>query len=595
MPPCDFFLLSDGATTWGEDNWPVLAGLLRAAAAGPLFAYTTGMAGTEGRLLARLAEQSGGAVFSVVGDAEIARASTAHRFRPWRLAHVEAAGGSDLLVAGRPQFVFPDQQLLVVGRGTPDPDHAEVVLTLTRDKETRQVRTKIDRVLASELAARAYGQVAVGQLEDLADANEPVARSYARHFRVTGRTCSLLMLDTEADYARFQIKPEEEDAYAVKVMPASEVVSKALEELSVGVGNPKSAFMAWFRNLTEKSGPRFALPSSLEIALRAMPEASFVIVPRPLRCKVHNASRTCRRASASNSRPGGRTTTPSPPRPSGAWKRWAPTTPCGRSARWSRTSRATRPSPAASPRPAMAWGLGEHGYHLFRRAGAARTYDPTIYYGMARCLEETGHGDLAMVYYELVCGGQWEGRFGDVLLIASDDYLRFLRRAAGDRQTGTLGDFARTRLKTFAPAAPLEEADLVVVIAWNTDGTDVDLHVTEPGGEECYYRNRQTATGGQLSCDVTTGYGPERYVLRRAAPGTYYIRTHYFASDANRASTRTTVYATIYEGWGTKHEKVTRKAVDLSGRSEMQDLAKIVVADPSDGKNDPRKDPLAAR
>ena len=434
------------------------------------------------------------------------------------MAHVEAAGGSDLLVAGRPQFVFPDQQLLVVGRGTPDPDHAEVVLTLTRDKETRQVRTKIDRVLASELAARAYGQVAVGQLEDLADANEPVARSYARHFRVTGRTCSLLMLDTEADYARFQIKPEEEDAYAVKVMPASEVVSKALEELSVGVGNPKSAFMAWFRNLTEKSGPRLALPSSLEIALRAMPEASFVIVPRPLRCKVHNAQGlppSVREQLAAGRADYDALTAEA--------QRRLETLGADDALRALSSLVEDQPGDTAIARgvasAAMAWGLGEHGYHLFRRAGAARAYDPTIYYGMARCLEETGHGDLAMVYYELVCGGQWEGRFGDVLLIASDDYLRFLRRAAGDRQTGALGDFARTRLKTFAPAAPLEEADLVVVIAWNTDGTDVDLHVTEPGGEECYYRNRQTATGGQLSCDVTTGYGPERYVLRRAAPG----------------------------------------------------------------------------
>ena len=82
---CDFFLLSDGAATWGEDNWSVLAGKLRAASAGPLFAYNTGMSGTEGRLLAHLAEQSGGAVFSVVGEAEIDHAATAHRFRPWRL------------------------------------------------------------------------------------------------------------------------------------------------------------------------------------------------------------------------------------------------------------------------------------------------------------------------------------------------------------------------------------------------------------------------------------------------------------------------------------------------------------------------------
>ena len=81
-----------------------------------LFAYRTGLAGGDPRLLAYLAEQTGGAVFSLVGEAEIAAASVAHRNRPWRLTGIEMAGGHDLLVAGRPQYVFPGQQLLVVGR-----------------------------------------------------------------------------------------------------------------------------------------------------------------------------------------------------------------------------------------------------------------------------------------------------------------------------------------------------------------------------------------------------------------------------------------------------------------------------------------------
>ena len=81
---------------------------------GSLFAYRTGLAGGDPRLLAYLAEQTGGAVFSLVGEAEIASASVAHRNRPWRLTGIEMAGGHDLLVAGRPQYVFPGQQLLVV-------------------------------------------------------------------------------------------------------------------------------------------------------------------------------------------------------------------------------------------------------------------------------------------------------------------------------------------------------------------------------------------------------------------------------------------------------------------------------------------------
>ena len=123
----------------------------------------------------------------------------------------------------------------------------------------------------------------------------------------------------------------------------------------------------------------------------------------------------------------------------------------------------------------------------------------------------------------------------------------------------------------------MDQADLLVMIAWSTDGTDVDLHVTEPTGEECYYKYPETKTGGRLTQDVTTGFGPEMYLLKKAHAGKYVIRAQYYASDANRTETRMKVYATIYEGWGTKDERVTRKVVTLLEGEEMQEIATITL------------------
>ena len=111
-----------------------------------------------------------------------------------------------------------------------------------------------------------------------------------------------------------------------------------------------------------------------------------------------------------------------------------------------------------------------------------------------------------------------------------------------------------------------DTADVAALIFWNTDGTDVDLHVIEPSGEECFYQHTQTASGGHISRDVTTGYGPELYLLPKAPAGSYRVSAHYFATDANRASTRTKVLALIYEGWGTQDEKATVKALALTGQ-----------------------------
>ena len=593
--PPDLFLLSDGAATWGEDRWPLLAAGLkgpsppaplpqgeRGARSGPLFAYQTGMAGGDVRLLAHLVEQTGGAVFAVLGEAQVARASTAHRTLPWRLTGVEMAGGHDLLLAGRPQFVFPHQELLLVGRCEPKLAGTEVVFTLRRGQATERVSVKMDRVLGSELAERTYGQVAVGQLEDLAEAARPIATAYARHFRVTGQTCSLLMLESEQDYARFQIKPEE-DAFVVQDRPASAVVAKAVAGVGKALGDPKAAFLAWFRGLEQNSGVHFDLPASLGVALEGLPGEAFAVAVPPLRCKV-------------------RTRQELPENVRQLWTLGPPDYESLATESQRRLERygaddalravsslvEDRPGDAALARDiaftAMHWGLPAQAYHLLRRAATARTFEPISFLALAHCLEQAGNADLAIVYYELACGGRWDGRFGDFHNIAQFDYCRFLRRLADGRLHAALGGYARARLATLTAAQVRDTADLVALIFWNTDGTDVDLHVTEPGGEECYYQHRQTASGGQLSQDVTTGYGPEIYILPRAPAGAYSVRAHYFSADANRASTRTKVFALIYRGWGTQEEQVTGKALLLGGRSEMHELANVLIGGPG-GRN----------
>jgi uncharacterized protein YfaP (DUF2135 family) len=154
--------------------------------------------------------------------------------------------------------------------------------------------------------------------------------------------------------------------------------------------------------------------------------------------------------------------------------------------------------------------------------------------------------------------------------------VHLLRRIAAGQLSTSLRDFALRRLeeleKEFRPA----KADLVVMITWNTDNTDVDLHVFEPTGEECFYSNRTTKIGGEITQDVTRGYGPEMYVLPKAAPGKYRIQAHYYASDRNRASARSKVQALIFEDWGTPSQKVHDKVITLEIGKDKHDLAEIV-------------------
>ncbi|WP_334125258.1 VIT domain-containing protein [Empedobacter brevis] len=88
--------------------------------------------------------------------------------------------------------------------------------------------------------------------------------------------------------------------------------------------------------------------------------------------------------------------------------------------------------------------------------------------------------------------------------------------------------------------------DIRVVMNWNKDMTDIDLWVTDPNGEKCFYGHRTTAIGGRMSEDVTQGFGPEQFMLKKAIKGKYKIETNFFAERQMSISGPTTISAEIY-------------------------------------------------
>lgn len=548
----DLFLLSDGAVTWGEQDWPALAEIARSAAPGRLFAYSASHGG-PGPLLSRLAGSSGGAALCVASEAEISLAATAHRTAAWRLEGVSMDGATDLLLAGRPEYLFPGQEVLLAGRGDVDPADAVVELRLARGDTAMTLRTRLTRVVRSPLAARSYGEVAVGQLEELGEATERDAARYARHFDITGRTCSLVMLERDEDYEQFDISPVA-DALAVKQHEAAAVVAHTLEALAGRLADPKARFLAWLgradgSNRDEDVCRR--LPATTRRAIELMPEASFAVPASVLRCNLGGDKGPALRTLSS----------------------WV----------------ADRPNdPALLRRVALSaldWRLYGQAYGLLRRAAEIAPGDARIYHLLARCLDDMGQADLAIVLYELAYDGRFDyGDDGPAVDVAID-YLRLLRREIGGRLSPDVAKLARLRLAAIAAECDLREADLVVSIRWNTDGTDVDLHVAEPGGEECCYYHPRTANGGQLGPDVRDGIGPETYVLRNGAKGKYAIRA---CSLGNVAWPPTKVYATIYEHWGTSRERVTRRTVTLARAGTSCDLGTVFIDHGPDGGTLPR-------
>ncbi|MGC3960021.1 MAG: DUF2135 domain-containing protein [Verrucomicrobiota bacterium] len=117
----------------------------------------------------------------------------------------------------------------------------------------------------------------------------------------------------------------------------------------------------------------------------------------------------------------------------------------------------------------------------------------------------------------------------------------------------------------------LLDLDVRILLTWDADMTDIDLHIVEPSGEEAYFSHNLTSMGGLVSRDFTQGYGPEEYCLHKARPGAYKIAVNYYGSQAAQLMGPVTVQAEIITHFGRLNEK--RKSLTL----RLEDKKETVV------------------
>jgi hypothetical protein len=123
----------------------------------------------------------------------------------------------------------------------------------------------------------------------------------------------------------------------------------------------------------------------------------------------------------------------------------------------------------------------------------------------------------------------------------------------------------------------LLDVDLRVVLEWNTDSTDMDLWIDEPNRERVMYSDPTSSAGGSLSNDMTSGYGPEEYLLRRAPNGRYQIWADGYAEDRMNPNGATTARVLLYRNWGRADESVQVIDVDLKDEDEETRVGTFTV------------------
>ena len=118
--------------------------------------------------------------------------------------------------------------------------------------------------------------------------------------------------------------------------------------------------------------------------------------------------------------------------------------------------------------------------------------------------------------------------------------------------------------------------DVRIVMDWNMNNTDIDLWVTDPNNEKCYYSHNRTEIGGRISHDMTQGFGPEQFLLKKAIKGTYKIEINYYGDRQATIAGPTTIMAELFNNYGTPAEKkeiiVLQMKKEQSGAVYIGDL-----------------------
>ena len=203
-----------------------------------------------------------------------------------------------------------------------------------------------------------------------------------------------------------------------------------------------------------------------------------------------------------------------------------------------------------------------------RQIAKWRIHEPQSLRDYALALEDAGKYQEAFdqlikaleVNYYGEMSGQYEG-VEDIILM---DINRLTIEHKG-LKTGKLD-------KKYLEKMPV---DIRIIMNWNQMDVDLDLHIIEPNGEECYYAHKETQAGARFSKDFTQGYGPEQYLIRNALKGKYQIKTNYFGERELTESGPATVMVEIYTTRAGKSTKAL-KTIQLGKIKENEILAEIV-------------------
>ena len=607
----EYLLVSDGLLNYGAQQFPALPAGQR------LYAMTSSLAADTARLAA-LAERSGGRLVQVRADRPGAAAESL-------LTEAAAVRGIAALGAGQILAAPGEHHGLQRIAGKLTSDSAQVVLTLASGTE---IAFPVSSASPSHpLAAHLWASYRLHELEADPEANRAAIRRLGTAFGMPTRETSLLVLDRIEDYVRYDVRPPDPMLALYRKLKAERVVSDSTtrQEHLERVVHEFRAKVAWWEKTWPKGAPpkredqRKVAAGATPTGTAPRPEIQMMEAPPPAPSPTgadvpppyrnpQASQRVSARAARNGAAPG-----------SGigiAVKKWTADAPYIARMKAARADRLyqvyldEKPSYANSSAfyldaADMLLEKGQRdlalrvlsnlaemdlenravlrilGYRLLQAGApelAIRVFDkvqflaeeePQSYRDLGLAYAAAGKYQQAIDQLNEVVVRPWHSRFSDIAQVA----LAELNALAATAPAGAALDTSRIdpRLLKNLPL------DLRTVLTWDADNTDMDLWVTDPNGEKCFYSNTLTYQGGRMSRDFTGGYGPEEFSLRDAKPGKYKIEVNYYGSRQQVVAGATTLQVRLTTGFGTRSARDEMITLRLRDKNETVFVGEFTV------------------
>ncbi len=194
-----------------------------------------------------------------------------------------------------------------------------------------------------------------------------------------------------------------------------------------------------------------------------------------------------------------------------------------------------------------------------------RSEEPQSYRDLALVCAELGQLQKAADLLYKVGSTDWDSRFKNVHQVALNELNALIDLNPGKINTSNYDN----KLLGNYPV------DIRILLSWNTDNSDIDLWVTDPNKEKCYYQHKRTAIGGRLAEDLTRGYGPEEFCLKKAIKGKYLIQANYYGTSSQKVLQPVVVTATVYTHFGTKKQKKQVLTLQLANKTDTYNVGEI--------------------